>query len=107
MSTRDNDTRTTHVKCLSKGELRKANRRAIKSGCRAIDPSYIKQLPTTLRYPVFFTIPWERHGWVRCHVGTATDAAATDYRPLWLDVPQEIYDNLTSIEVNNNMEVTQ
>ena len=91
-----------NLKYLSKNELSKANRQAIKAGCRAIDPAYVERLPEGLHYPVFVTIPWERHGWVRCNVGTATDVAATDFTLVWLDVPQDIYDSL-----QNDNEVTE
>jgi len=85
------------VKCLSKRELKEANRRAERSAGRWIDPEYVEQLPDDLRYPIFFTLPWERHGWVRCQVGTATTAKAEDYVPVWLDVPQFMYDNLGEV----------
>ena len=93
------------LKYLSKSELLEANRRAIKAGCRAIDPIYAEQLNDGLRYPVFFTLPWERLGWVRCQIGTATSIPATDYTPVLLDVPQAIYENLGSVEVKE--EVTE
>lgn len=96
----------TQYKCLSKAELHEANRQAIKAGGRAIDPDYVGRLPEGLRFPVVFMLPWERRGWVRCQIGTATSIAAQDYMPVWLDVPQSIYDNLSSVEVQDNMEVT-
>jgi hypothetical protein len=87
------------VRVLYKGEMMASNRRAIKAGCRAIEPEYIEQLPDDLRHPIFFTLPWERHGWVRCQVGTATSPTADNYMPVWLDVPRDIYDHLSVIEV--------
>lgn len=93
----------TMVRILTKGELQEANRQAIKAGCRAIDPAYAERLPERHRYPVFFSLPWERHDWVRCHVGTATSIQADDYTPVIIDVPQEIYDNLISVEDHENM----
>lgn len=97
----------TKIRCLTKGELQEANRQAIKAGCRAIDPAYAERLPEGLRYPVFFTLPWERHGWVRCQIGTATSIPAQDYTPVIIDVPQAIYDDLTSVEVPDDVEVTK
>ena len=97
----------THVKYFSKSELRKANRRATKAGCRAIDPTYIEQLPEGLRYPVYFTLPWERHGWVRCQIGTATCIPPHDLTPVFIDIQQASYDKLPSIEVQEDEEVTQ
>jgi hypothetical protein len=90
---------TRSYKWLSKWELKEANRRAAKSAGRSIDPEYVEQLPDDLRYPIFFTLPWERHGWVRCEVGTGTTAKAEDYMAVWLDVPQFLYDNLSEITV--------
>jgi hypothetical protein len=91
--------KTKECKYLCKAELREANRQAIKAGCNSIEPDYIEKLPDDCRFPVFFKLPWERHGWVRCQVGTASDAHATDYMPLWLDVPAGIYENLGTVEV--------
>lgn len=93
----------TMIKCFTKGELQEANRQAIKDGCRAIDPAYAERLPESHRYPVFFTLPWERHNWVRCQVGTATSIQADDYTPVIIDVPQAIYDNLISVEVHETI----
>ncbi|MDY0170316.1 MAG: hypothetical protein RBS80_27475, partial [Thermoguttaceae bacterium] len=84
---------------LGKGELKEANRRSKESAGRWIDPEYVERLPDDLRYPIFFTLPWERHGWVRCQVGTATVANGEDYVPVWLDVPQSMYENLGEVEV--------
>ena len=86
-------------KYLSKWELKEANRRAAKGAGRSIDPEYVEKLPDDLRYSIFFTLPWERHGWVRCQIGTATTAKAENYVPLWLDVPRLIYDNLSEVPV--------
>lgn len=97
----------TMVRCLTKSELKEANRQAIKAGCRAIDPAYAERLPDRHRYPVLFTIPWERHDWVRCHVGTATSIQADDYTPVLIDVPKAIYGNLISVEVHEEMKTTQ
>ena len=87
------------VRYLSKGELKEANRRAIQSGGRAVEPEYIERLPDAFRYPVFFELPWERHGWVRCEIGTGTSPSADDYTPVWVDVPALIYDHLGTVEV--------
>jgi hypothetical protein len=97
----------TKIKYLTKRELHKANQQAITAGCRAIDQSYAERLPEGLRYPIFFEIPWERHGWVRCQIGTATSVPPHDYMPMWLDVPQRMYNNLSSLEINESMEITQ
>jgi len=97
----------TMIKCLTKGELQEANRQARKAGCRAIDPACAERLPERYRYPVFITLPWERHDWVRCQVGTATSIQADDYTPVIIDVPQAIYDTLISVEVHEEMEATQ
>ena len=99
--------KTKHYKYMSKAELQEANRRAIKAGGRAIEPSYVERLPDAGRFPVLFTIPWERHGWVRCQIGTATDSMARDYTPVMLDVPNVIFRNLSSIEVGEAEEVGQ
>jgi hypothetical protein len=97
----------TMIRILTKGELQEANRQAIKAGCRAIDPAYAERLPERYRYPVLFTIPWERHDWVRCHVGTATSIQADDHTPVLIDVPKAIYDKLISVEVREEMKATQ
>jgi hypothetical protein len=94
-------------KFLTKAELKRANKQAIKAGCNAIEPSYIEGLPDGLRCPVFFVMPWERHGWVRCQIGTASDKAGHDYTPLWIDVPNAIYDNLGCVKVEEGEEVGQ
>lgn len=96
---------TREIKYLTKSELLEANRRAIEAGHRAIDPIYAEQLIEGFRYPVFMTLPWERHGWVRCQIGTATSIPANDYTPVLLDVPLTIYENLGSVEAKE--EVTQ
>lgn len=98
---------TRAIKYLTKSELLEANRRAIEAGYRAIDPIYAEQLIEGFRYPVFMTLPWERHGWVRCQIGTATSIPAHDYKPVFVDVPQSIFDNLSSVEVPEDIEVTQ
>lgn len=87
------------IKYLTKGELEVANRLALKAKCNAIDPAYVEQLPSDMRYPVFFAMPWERPGWVRCQIGTATAIPADDYVPLLLDVPNSMYDKLGTVEV--------
>ena len=87
----------SELRYFMKGELQEANRQAIRSGCRAVEPEYIEGLPDNLRYPVFFVLPWERHGWVRCQVGTGR--LGGEYTPLFLDVPQGIYENLDVVEV--------
>lgn len=97
----------TAIRYFTKGELEEANRRAIKAGFRAVEATYLKQLPDACRYPVVFTLPWERHGWVRCQIGTARNKSAEQYTLIVLDVPHEIFENLASIEVPDNMEVRQ
>jgi hypothetical protein len=99
--------KTEQYKYLTKAELQEANRLAIKAGGRAIEPDYLERLPDAHRFPVFFALPWERHGWVRCQIGTATDTAAHDYMPVWLDVPNAFYDHLASITVKEAEEVSQ
>ena len=94
----------TSCRYLTKGELKEANRRAIKAGGRAIEPEYVDGLPDDLRYPIFFELPWERHGWVRCQVGTGIPGK--DYTPLFIDVPQKIYDNLGVVKVAVDEEVS-
>ena len=96
---------TTSYRYLSKGELQEANRRAIEAGCRAVEPEYIEELPDALRYPIFFEFPWERHGWVRCQVGTGVPGQ--DYTPLVIDVPQIIYESLDVVDVPVDAEVQQ
>jgi hypothetical protein len=86
------------IRYLSKGELQESNRRAIKAGCRSLKPEYIDGLPEAYRYPIFFELPWERHGWVRCQVGTGVPSQ--DYTPVFLDVPQIIYENLGVMDVS-------
>ncbi len=88
-------------KYLSWAELDYANRRAKRAKCNSIDPEYVLGLPKDFRYPIFFTLPYERHGWVRCHVGTGTSGTASDYIPCLLDVPQVMYDHLGSIVVED------
>ena len=68
-------------------------------GGRAIESEYIKKLPGNCKYPVVFTLPWERQGWVRCEIGTALSGSGEGYVPVWLDVPRDIYDNLGTFEV--------
>lgn len=87
------------IRYLLKGELEEANRQALKGGGRAIEPSYVQKLPADCRYPILREIPWERHGWVRCEIGTASAANGEDYRAVWLDVPQRIHSNLSTMEV--------
>ena len=96
--------KTEKCTILYKAELQEANRQALKAGGRAIEPDYVEKLPNDCRFPVFFKLPLER-GWVRCQIGTARDVHATDYMPLWLDVPPQIYNNLTTIEVPVDEEV--
>jgi hypothetical protein len=93
-------------KFLTKAQLERANKRAIKAGCNAIEPTYVDQLPDGVRFPIFFCLPWERHGWVRCQIGTAQDKVGHDYIPVWLDVPNDIYDDLASVNVTEVEEVT-
>ena len=90
---------TRSCRYLSKAELQEANRRAIEAGGRAVEPEYIEGLPDGLRYPIFFELRWERHGWVRCQVGTGTCLNPDDYTPVFLDVPQGIYENLGVVDV--------
>ena len=85
------------VRYFTKVELKKANRQAIEAGGRAIEPEYVDGLSDTFRYPIFFAMPWERHGWVRCQVGTGVPGH--DYTPLFIDVPQEMYEKLGAIEM--------
>ena len=94
------------VKCkiLYKGELKEANRQAIKAGCNAIDPEYLDRLPN-MRYPITFTLPWELHGWVRCQVLTATGPKAEDFGSVQLDVPEVIFSILSEIEFPVDKEV--
>lgn len=87
-------------KYLSKGEFREANRQAIKADGRAVDPGYLDQLPDSFKYPIVFTLPWERHGWMRCQVLTGADN-----EPIILDVPLILYDNLGTVEVPVTEEV--
>lgn len=87
------------IKYLSKCELEQANRRASKGDGRSIDPEYVEKLPENCRYPIFVALPWERQGWVRCQIGTSTTAKAEDYVPVWLDVPQFLYDNLCEFTI--------
>jgi hypothetical protein len=89
------------LKYLSWGELDHANRRAIRAKCNSIDPEYVLALPKDYRYPIYFTLPYERQGWVRCHVGTGVSSTASDYVPCLLDVPQEMYDRLAIIVVED------
>ena len=86
-------------KVLHKKELQAANIRAFKAGFNSIEPDYIKDLPDGCLFPVFFTLPIER-GWMRCQIGTASDAHAKDYMPLWLDVPHIFYENLHTVEID-------
>lgn len=86
------------LKYLTKGELQEANRLAIKCGGWAVEPEYIEGLADNLRYPIFFQLPWERHGWVRCQIGTG-DPATGEYTPMFVDVPQVMYENLGVVEV--------
>jgi hypothetical protein len=86
-------------KYLTKGELEEANRQAIKAGSRAIALEYIQGLPENFKYPIFFTLPWERHGWVRCQVGTGSCLNAEDYTPVFIDVPRELYESLGVVEI--------
>jgi hypothetical protein len=86
-------------KYLTKWQLEQANQQAIAACCNAIDPSYIERLPDGCKYPVFFRLPWERRGWVRCQIGTATCLPAEDYTPVLLDVPQAMFDELPTVEV--------
>jgi hypothetical protein len=95
------------IRYLTKGELQEANRQALNGGGRAVAPEYIQGLPDNFRYPVFFTIPWERHGWVRCQVGTGASPAVDDYTPIVIDVPNAIYENLGVVEVSADEEVKQ
>jgi hypothetical protein len=102
MIEKENDMNRSY-RYLSKGELKEANRRAVKTGCRAVDPEYIEGLADNLRYPIFFELPWERHGWVRCQIGTG-DPATEEYVPVFVDVPRIIYDNLGVVEVPESAE---
>jgi hypothetical protein len=95
------------VKYFTKSQLMEANRQAIKAGCNAITPEFIASLPDGLKYPIFFRLPWERHGWVRCQVGAATSMPPRDFTPLWFDVPQGIYENLDTVDVPVDEEVAQ
>ena len=86
-----------------KGELQEANRQAIKAGGRAIEPDYIDGLAANLRFPIFFELPWERHGFVRCQIGTGVPGE--EYIPLFIDVPLAIYDHLSVIHIPVEEEV--
>lgn len=88
-------------KYLSWGDLDHANRRAKRAKCNSIDPEYVLGLPKEFRYPIFFTLPYERQGWVRCQVGTGVSGAASDYVPCLLDVPQDIFDHLGIVVVED------
>jgi hypothetical protein len=87
-------------KYLSKGELEEANKRSIDAGCRAVKPEYLDRLPDNYKYPIVFTLPWERNGWIRCQVITGADS-----EPIFLDIPQIIYENLGTVEVPVDEEV--
>ncbi len=87
------------TKIFNKTALVEANQRAIAAGLRAIEPSRLEQMPDDMRYPVVFTLPWERPGWVRCQIGTATTPTGEDYQPVWLDVPTDLYEGMAVIDV--------
>ncbi len=81
------------MKYFDKSELAESNRQAIESCCTAIDPDYMERLPRDDVYPIYSTLPCERDGWVRCQIGTGMAG-----EELCMDVPQAIYENLSSIE---------
>ena len=87
------------TKIFDKAVLVEANQQALAAGLRAIEPSRLEQMPDDMRFPVVFTLPWERHGWVRCQIGTATTSTGEDYQQVWLDVPSGLYEGLTDIDV--------
>ena len=87
------------MKFLTWGELQEANRRAIRAKCSSIDPEYVLTLPREFHFPIFFALPHERHGWMRCRVCTGVSSAESDYTPCLLDVPQCMYDCLGLIVV--------
>lgn len=78
----------TKIKYLTKGELEEANRLAIKARCTAIETTYLEELPDACRYPVLFTLPWERHGWVRCQIGTARNKSGNSIRRCFWTCPR-------------------
>ncbi len=94
-------------KYFTKRELMEANQRAIEAGCNSITLEYVATLPDSWKYPVIFQMPRERHGWVRCQVGTASSMPARDYLPVFLDVPQALYEALSIIEVQTEKEIEE
>lgn len=90
------------MKFLTLEEFQEANRRAIRAKCNSIDSEYVKTLPGHFRYPIFFTLPYERQGWVRCQVGTCVSGTESDYVPCLLDVPQDIFDGLGNLVVDDD-----
>ena len=93
-------------KYLTKKELRRANRLAIDARGTAIEPDYVRKLPTECKYPVFFSLPCER-GWMRCQVGTSVSGTGNAFVPLWLDVPPEIYESLGTVKIEVDDEVAE
>jgi hypothetical protein len=91
------------MRYFTKVELQEANRQAIEAGCRAVKPEYVDVLSADLKFPIFLEFPFERHGWVRCQIGTGIPGK--EYTPLFIDVPQAIYDNLGVVDVPVNEEV--
>ena len=87
------------LKYFTKSELQRANLEAIKSGEMAAQPEHIERLPDTYRYPVLQVHPSERGDWIRCQVGTIVKTT-----PSFIDVPQNVYDNLAIVNVPDDKE---
>lgn len=89
----------TEVRYLTKKRLVEVSEKAFAHGCNALKPESLDGLPERLKYPVVKTLPWERSGWVRCLVGTATRLPADDYQCVSLDLPEDMFLDLPTMDV--------
>jgi hypothetical protein len=79
---------------LGKRELEAANTQAIMAGRRSVTPEYLKGVCESLEYPVFPVRACDEDGWVRCQAHLRSD----NYRPVFIDLPVTIYENLKTVE---------
>jgi hypothetical protein len=89
----------TEVRYLTKKKLVEVSEKAFAHGCNALKTEFLDGLPERFKYPVVKTLPWERPGWVRCLIETATCLPAEDLQCVSLDVPEDMFLDLPTMDV--------
>ncbi len=94
----------TDVRYFTKEQIEEAYNRGQKAGLRTIARGHIERLPRDTCFPIDFTLPPPRDGWVRCVVCAGIYAPGERDTLICVDVPQQMHDNLPTVRGSFGLE---